>query len=437
MIRRVPQCNALHRTAAHGRHDRRFVLSVLALTHATLLDCTGADPADDMTVVSDGERIVDITPSSKPLPASVTEVIDCAGRTVMPGLMDAHVHIGAVDVNILEQHRNYQTSHAALKMGAILTRTLSQGYTTVRDAGGCDAGFRDAIEQGVLQGPRLLVSNAPISMTGGHADFRRPTERGDSMACCSQVGMNALIADGPDEIRKAVRENLRTGANQIKVHASGGAMSPADELDTVQYTVEEMRTAVITAEAAGTYVLAHAYSSSAVRNAVAAGVRSIEHGNLIDEATAALLAEAGTYLVPTLSTYELLYRQGAEHGVPAANIEKIRLAHEAGLRALEYAYRAGVRIASGSDLLGPQFEYKHRELELKAEVMSAMDVLVATTRTNAELFGLADDLGTVEVGKLADLIVVDGRPWEDVGVFAKPGAIGSVVLGGKVMLRVN
>ena len=390
-----------------------------------------------MTVFCDGERIVDITPSSRPLPASATEVIDCDGRTVMPGLMDAHMHIGALDMNILEQHRNYQTSHAAFKMGAILTRTLAQGYTTVRDAGGCDAGFRTALEQGVLQGPRLLVSNAPISMTGGHADFRRPTERGDSMACCSQVGMNALIADGPDEIRKAVRENLRTGANQIKVHASGGAMSPADELDTVQYTVEEMQTAVVTAEAAGSYVLAHAYSSTAVRNAVAAGVRSVEHGNLIDEATAALLAEAGTFLVPTLSTYELLYRQGAEHGVPAANIEKIRLAHEAGLQALEYAYRAGVCIASGSDLLGPQFEYKHRELALKAEVMSAMDVLVATTRTNAELFGLADDLGTVEVGKLADLIVVDGRPWEDVGVFGKPGAIRSVVLGGQVMHRVE
>jgi imidazolonepropionase-like amidohydrolase len=390
-----------------------------------------------MTVVCDGDRIVDIAPSSATPPRSATEVIDCTGRTLMPGLMDAHVHIGAVDVNILEQHRNYHTSHTALKMGSILTRTLAQGYTTVRDAGGCDAGFRKALEEGVLTGPRLLVSNAPVSMTGGHADFRRPTERGDSMACCSQVGMNALIADGPDEVRKAVRENLRTGADQIKVHASGGAMSPADELDSVQYTVEEMRTAVQTAEAAGTYVLAHAYSSTAVRNAVEAGVRSIEHGNLIDEATAALLAESGTYLVPTLSTYELLYRQGAEHGVPTVNIEKIGMAHEAGLRALEYAYRAGVRIASGSDLLGSMFQYKHRELELKAEIMKPLDVLVATTRTNAELFGLADDLGTVEVGKLADMIVVEGRPWEDVGVFGKPGAISTVVLGGHVVRRVD
>ncbi|GHH73059.1 peptidase M38 [Streptosporangium violaceochromogenes] len=412
-------------------------MSALALTNSTVLDCTGREPVENMTVIVDGDRIAEIVPAGRPLPSSVEQAVDCAGRTVMPGLMDAHVHIGAVDVNIMEQHRNYLTSHFALKMGAILTRTLHQGYTTVRDAGGCDAGFRQAIEQGVLQGPRLLVSNAPISMTGGHADFRRPTERGDVLECCSQVGMRPSIADGPDEVRKATRENIRTGADQIKVMAGGGAMSPADELDTIQYTVEEMRTAVQTAEAAGKYVLAHAYSSLAVRNAVSAGVRSIEHGNLIDEATARVLAETGTFLVPTLSTYELLYRQGLEHGVPADNVEKIRLAHEAGMRALEYAYRNGVRIASGSDLLGPMFEHKHRELELKAQVMSAMDVLVATTRTNAELFGVADRLGTAEPGKLADLIVVDGRPWENIEVFGKPGAVTAVLLGGRIVKNDN
>jgi imidazolonepropionase-like amidohydrolase len=407
-------------------------LSTIALTNATVFDATGAEPLEGATVVVDGEIIVDIAAGGA-VPASADEVIDCAGRTVMPGLMDAHVHIGAIDVNILEQHRNYQTSHAALKMGQILRRTLMQGYTTVRDAGGCDAGFRQAVEQGDILGPRLLVSNAPLSMTGGHADWRRSTERGKAVECCSQVGMNAIVADGLDEIRKGVRENIRTGADQIKVMASGGAMSPADELDTVQYSVEELRMAVETAAAAGKYVLAHAYSSVAIRNCVEAGVRSIEHGNLMDEATAALLAEVGTYLVPTLSTYELLHRQGSEHGVAPEPLEKIRMAHEQGLRSLEYAYRAGVRIASGSDLLGPMFEHKHRELSLKAEVMPAADVLIATTRVNAELFGLADRLGTVEAGKLADLIVVDGRPWEDIDVFAKPTAVPVVLKGGRLV----
>jgi imidazolonepropionase-like amidohydrolase len=407
-------------------------LSVIALTNATVFACTGPEPVEAATVIIDRDSIADITVSGT-VPASADTVIDCAGKTLMPGLMDAHVHIGAIDVNILEQHRNYQTSHAALRMGRILTRTLLQGYTTVRDAGGCDAGFKHAVDQGDVLGPRLLVSNAPLSITGGHADWRRATERGNPVECCSQVGMRAVVADGVEEVRKAVRENIRTGADQIKVMASGGAMSPADELDTIQYSIEELRMAVQTAAAAGKYVLAHAYSATAVRNCVAAGVRSIEHGNLIDEPTAQLMAAAGTYLVPTLSTYELLHREGAEYGVPAENLDKIRMAREFGLQSLEYAYRAGVNIASGSDLLGPMFEYKHRELELKAEVMTPADVLIATTRTNAELFNVSDRLGTVEAGKLADLIVVDGQPWADISVFARPGSIPVVLKGGDLV----
>ncbi|NED56944.1 amidohydrolase family protein [Micromonospora aurantiaca] len=407
-------------------------MSTIALTNATVFDATGAEPVEGATVVVDGEVIVEVGVGGK-VPRKADQVIDCGGRTLMPGLMDAHVHIGAIDVNILEQHRNYQTSHAALKMGRVLTRTLLQGYTTVRDAGGCDAGFRQAVNQGDILGPRLLVSNAALSMTGGHADWRRPTERGKAVECCSQVGMSAVVADGPEEIRKAVRENIRTGADQIKVMASGGAMSPADELDTIQYSPEELRMAVETATAAGKYVLAHAYSSAAIRNCVKAGVRSIEHGNLMDEKTAELLAAEGTYLVPTLSTYELLHRQGAEHGVAPEPLEKIRMAHEQGLRSLEYAYRSGVRIASGSDLLGPMFEHKHRELSLKAEIMPAAEVLIATTRVNAELFGLADRLGTIETGKLADLIIVDGHPWENIAVFAATTAVPVVIKAGDLV----
>jgi imidazolonepropionase-like amidohydrolase len=299
-------------------------------------------------------------------------------------------------------------------MGRILGETLLQGFTTVRDAGGCDAGFRQAIEDGTIPGPRLLVSNRPLSQTGGHADFRRPTESGDPLACCSKVGMRSAVADGPDEVRRVTRENLRTGANQIKIMASGGAMSPADELDTTQYTVPELRAAVEEAAAVGTYVLAHAYSGAAIRNCIEAGVRCIEHGNLIDEETAKAMAAADMYLVPTLSTYELLYRRGADYGIPRRNIEKIGVAHERALEGLSIAHAAGVRIASGSDLLGPLAAYKHRELELKAEVLSPLEVLVATTRTNAELMGLADDLGTLQVGKLADLVVIDGDPTTDI-----------------------
>lgn len=406
-------------------------MTCLAFTNARLVDCTGGEPQDGVTLVTDGERVVDV--GTGPPPSSADHVIDCAGRTVLPGLIDAHVHIGAVDVDILEQHRNYDTSHAALKMGRILQETLLQGYTTVRDAGGCDAGFRRAIEDGTIPGPRLLVSNRPISQTGGHADFRRPTESGDPLACCSQVGMRSIVADGPDEVRRATRENLRTGADQIKVMASGGAMSPSDELDTTQYTVPELQAAVEEAAAAGTYVLAHAYSGAAIRNCIQAGIKCIEHGNLVDEATAKAMAAAGMYLVPTLSTYELLYRKGAEYGVPRRNLQKIGMAHDRALEGLSIAHAAGVKIASGSDLLGPLAAFKHRELELKAEVLSPMEVLIATTRTNAELMGFADELGTLQVGKIADMLVVDGDPLSEMAVLGRQDGIPVIVQGGQLV----
>ncbi len=396
-------------------------MTCIAFTHARIVDCTGAEPQEGVTLVVDGDRIVDI--GSGAPPSSAAQVIDCGGRTIVPGLIDAHVHIGAIDVDILEQHRNYTTSHAALKMGRILAETLLQGFTTVRDAGGCDAGFRQAIEDGTVPGPRLLVSNRPLSQTGGHADFRRSTESEDPLACCSQAGMRSVVADGPDDVRRATRENLRTGADQIKLMASGGAMSPSDELDTTQYTVPELRAAVEEATAVGTYVLAHAYSGAAIRNCIEAGVRCIEHGNLIDEDTAKAMAAAQMYLVPTLSTYELLFRKGADYGIPRRNIDKIGLAHEKAMEGLSTAYAAGVTIASGSDLLGPLAAHKHRELELKSEVMSPLEVLIATTRTNAELMGLADDLGTVEVGKIADLLVVEADPLTSMSVFARPDGI--------------
>lgn len=406
-------------------------MTCLAFTNARLVDCTGAEPQEGVTLVTDGERIVEI--GAGPPPASADQVIDCHGRTLLPGLIDAHVHIGAVDVDILEQHRNYTTSHAALKMGRVLGETLLQGFTTVRDAGGCDAGFRRAIEDGTIGGPRLLISNRAISQTGGHADFRRPTESGDPIACCSQVGMRSIVADGPDEVRRAARENLRTGADQIKVMASGGAMSPTDELDTTQYTVPELRAAVEEAVAVGTYVLAHAYSGAAIRNCIEAGVRCIEHGNLIDEQTARAMAVADMYLVPTLSTYELLYRKGADYGIPQRNLDKIGMAQDRALEGLSIAYAAGVKIASGSDLLGPLAAYKHRELELKAEVLSPLEVLIATTRTNAELMGLAEDLGTLQIGKLADLLVVDGDPLSNLSLLGRPHGIPVIVQGGRVV----
>ncbi|MBA2529635.1 MAG: amidohydrolase family protein, partial [Euzebyales bacterium] len=210
-------------------------------------------------------------------------------------------------------------------------------------------------------------------------------------------------------------------------------MSPTDALDATQFSVAELRAAVEEAEAAGTYVLAHAYSAAAVRNAVTAGVRSVEHGNLIDADSARLLAERGTYLVPTLVTYEALAAEGARHGVPAANIAKINEARERGAAALRLAADAGVRIGSGSDLLGPMQSRKARELTLQADVLGPLGAIVAATRTNAELFGLADEVGTVEPGKAADLLVVDGDPLNDIALLEDSHRLALIVSGGTVV----
>jgi imidazolonepropionase-like amidohydrolase len=223
------------------------------------------------------------------------------------------------------------------------------------------------------------------------------------------------------------------GADQIKVMASGGAMSPADELSATQYTLEELRAAVEEAAAARTYVMAHAYNDASVRNCLKSGVRSIEHGNLIDEETARLIAEDEAYLVPTLVTYEALSEEGRSYGVPDSVIRKIDEAREHGIRALRFAYEAGVKIASGSDLLGPLQDRKARELEIKTEVMSPMESLVSATRTNAELFGMESEIGTIEEGKLADLLIVEGDPLQNIAVLQRREDLRLIMKGGRVI----
>ncbi len=402
---------------------------MIVLTNALLLDCTGTEPIEGAAVVVEGDRIRDVLPHGRvgPLPGPVT-TLDCKGATLMPGLTDAHVHICAVEGNITDQHRYLPPSLLAAKALRRAEECLMQGFTTVRDAGGADYGFREALHEGIYPGPRLLVSGHYISQTGGHGDKRRRAEWIEPIRCC--LGMIGSIADGEAEVRKAVREQLRRDVDQIKIMASGGAMSPADELDTTQYTVGEMRAAVEEAQAVGKYVLAHAYSDAAVRNAIAAGVRSIEHGNLIREGAAKAIKEAGAFLVPTMVTYETIYREGKRYGIGDHQIQKINAAREQSVHGLTYAYRAGCQIGSGSDLLGDMMAQRAVELELKAQVMTPMETLLSATKVNAELFRMSDRIGTVEPGKYADLIVVSGNPLENLRVLQAPDNLQVIMKGG-------
>jgi imidazolonepropionase-like amidohydrolase len=409
----------------------RGAMTVAVFLNAFLIDCTGGDPVEGAAVVVEDDRIRDVLPDGRvgPLAGPVT-TLDCKGATLMPGLTDAHVHICAVTENITDQHRHYPASYIAARAMRRAEECLMQGFTTVRDAGGADYGFRLALEEGHFPGPRLLVSGNYISQTGGHGDKRRRAEWTDPVDCC--VGMIGAIADGEAEVRKAVREQLRRDVDQIKIMASGGAMSPSDELDTTQFTVAEMRAAVEEARAVGTYVLSHAYSDTAVRNAIEAGVRSIEHGNLIREPAARAIKNADAFLVPTMITYEMIYREGKRYGIGDHQIQKIDLARQQSVQGLTHAYRAGCKIGSGSDLLGDMMSQRAVELELKAQVMTPMETLLSATKVNAELFRMSDRIGTVERGKYADLIVVAGDPLRNLRVFQNPDNLRLIMKGGRV-----
>ena len=404
-------------------------MTSLFLHNATLVDGTGADPRAGVSVLVEDGRIARIAPASALKADGDATVIDCSGRFLLPGLTDAHVHFGATEP---DGRATRPLATYALKVAAFIEETLDQGFTTVRDAGGLDPAWAQVVAKGLLRGPRILPSGAFLSQTGGHGDWRAPHQ--DTI----ESGIGGLVAgfvicDGADEVRKAARDQLRRGATQIKVMASGGAASPTDPIDATQFTVDELRAAVDEARVRDTYVLAHAYHPKSIASCLEAGVRSIEHGNLLDEATARRMAKEGAFLVPTLVTYEVLSERGEALGMARASVEKIRYVGASGEDSLRIAMAAGVRIGSGSDLLGEPMREKARELVLQARVMGPMGAIVAATRTNAELFGLSDYIGTVEEGKQADLIVVDGDSLADISLLADASRVRMVVKEGEVV----
>ena len=394
-----------------------------------LLDPRRETLVEGAHVLVENDRIKEV--AERPISAATATRVDLRGRTLMPGLIDAHIHILLPEVNLHFLDGIPLTLLAA--KGSVSARAmLMRGFTTVRDTGGADYGMKAAIESGLFEGPRLFISGMPISQTGGHGDFRKRTQSGFECPCCSGLAYTARVADGVPEVLRAVRDELRKGADQIKIMVSGGVASQADPLESLQFRMDEIEAAVEEATRWGTYVCAHAYAAEAIRRAVTAGVRTIEHGNLIDEPTAQLMAEKKAYLVPTLVAYDALRRRGAEYGLSAYSLQKNDLVLNAGLKSIEIARAAGVAIGFGSDLLG-QLQNDHcREFLIRAEVMRPIEIIRSATLVNAEIVRQSGKLGELVAGAFADILIVDGDPTRDLGVFQDVGShIPAIMKGGR------
>lgn len=387
-----------------------------AIVNARLFDSVTGRVDDATTIVIEGERVVEVTRESREFDQA--QVIDAGGRVVLPGLIDAHAHVTAVSHDMLRLAAS-PPSLITAQAKDVLEGMLMRGFTTVRDACGADFGLQAAVERGHFAGPRLFIAGWPITQTGGHADAR-PQGAREMFCTCAGLGLFGMVADGVAEVRRAVREQVRNGANQIKVMAGGGVASPTDPIDGTQYSVEELRAVCEEAEAANLYVMAHAYSPRAVTRAVQAGVRSIEHGNLIDEATAKVMKQEGAWLVPTLVTYAALGDEGRKLGWSDAMLAKLARVRDQGIEAIRIAKAHGVAIAFGSDLLGAMHPRQNEEFGLRKAALSATEILQSATASAARLMGQEGRLGRLVAGAWADLLIVDGDPTRDIELLARP-----------------
>jgi imidazolonepropionase-like amidohydrolase len=397
----------------------------LVLRGGRVLDGTGDDPFDGDVTVSANL----ITSVGRSTPSAEDVVVDAGGLTVLPGLIDAHSHFGLV---------SFGGDRPALAVTAArifrnCDLALEGGFTTVRDCGGVDGGLARAIDIGLVEGPRLFPSGPILCQTGGHGDFTPPFSSHSHVEAAPGLVQPAMVCDGPEEVRVAARTAFRRGATQIKVCVSGGVVSLTDRLEDTQFTVEELKAAVEEADARDTYVTAHAHNVRGIRNGLEAGVRCFEHGTFLDAETATAIAEAGARFVPTLAVAHLMAEEWEAWGLPEDVARRIEGVEEAMSGAVKLAYDAGVIMGSGSDLIGPEQRRRGLEITLKARIIGAMEAIVSATHTNARIIGADDRLGTLEPGKLADLIAVRGDPLETPELFDDPDAIVLVVKDGRIV----
>jgi imidazolonepropionase-like amidohydrolase len=385
--------------------------------NANLFDGISPDLRNGIFVRVAGDEIQEV--SDRPIKADGVQRIDCSGKTLMPGLIDNHVHIyiESLHINLPEPPITYRAQYAH----NFLRHILSCGFTAVRDVAGGDHGMAMALRDRFLVGPRFYYGGLCLTQTGGHGDMRATSQPTNYLSCGAERNFLAIHADGVDDCIKAAREELRKGASHIKIMGSGGVMSPNDPLERCQYSEAEIRAIVDECTRRGAYVCAHCHPAEAIYRCVEFGVRSIEHGTMIDEKTAAFVATKDAYVVPTISTLFALLEDGPRLGIPEVSRQKLLKVHDYAIKGLEIMKRAGVKMGFGTDLLGDQHTRQGTEFTLRNQALTPFDILHSATAVNAEILQMKGKLGIVKEGALADLLVVDGNPLADINLLASNG----------------
>jgi len=390
-------------------------MAVTVLRNASVLDPERGELSEGQSVVVEDGRVADVG-AGLTGPDDAT-VLDVAGQTVMPGLIDAHTHPAIVDQELFDM-AEWPPTYVAARASRVLKGMLMRGFTSIRDVGAGEMGLARAIEEDYFPGPRLFYGGKQLSQTGGAGDWRAPFRRVyDDNYYSPAIG---VICDGVPEVRRAVREEVRRGAHHIKVYLSGAVDSPSDRVDSTQFSLEELHAIVEEAAAANIYVTGHAYTSRAINRGLECGVRCIEHGNLMDESSIPLFQKYGAFYVPTIVTYHVL-KMRAQEGVLSQEISgKLEEVIHGAIGALEMAHKAGLPIVYGTDLFADMHDYQLQEFIIRSEVQPPADMIRAATSTAARLLRREGELGVVAPGALADLLVIDGNPLDDIRVLTTP-----------------
>ncbi|MCA0042198.1 metal-dependent hydrolase family protein [Celeribacter litoreus] len=393
-------------------------MTTLLIKNARIVDGTSTEPTEPMQIAIENDRIREVAPE---VSFDAEEVLDLEGLTVMPGLIDCHVHTIASTAN-LGLNASLPSSLVAARASTLMRDMIMRGFTTVRDLGGADRGLQLAVEEGHFTAPRLVICGKALSQTGGHTDYRGPYDNRDVSWYAQTLGTLGRICDGKPELMRAAREELKGGAQFLKVMADGGVSSPSDPIGYLVFSVEELTALVEIANGFGTYVSAHLYDDKAIVRALDCGITCIEHGNLIGDDTIQRVAREGAFVVPTNITYDLLARKGAEFGLPPESVAKVADVREAGLERVVKLHEAGVTMGYGSDLLGGMQSEQSGEFPLRGRYIPADAVIRSATVDAAKVLRMEGEVGVIAPGAYADIIAVDGNPLDNLDLLTGQGA---------------